>query len=414
MSNLDLDINNYQIKDLEIFFRLREGYNEHDISQKENEIRTLLLSSGHIESHFKRDIIIFLDEAKKNLIQKKIKAVAPSTIRYDNRSNIPNEYPLPNTKIPTREENIIIPKETQYTYQKISEYFPGKLNPLDTRILQKCLSIDSRFVNRDIKKSDFIVSLPNRIEKVVSMECSSIEIATQSLYNISQSLGNNYIYVSICAKENEYSNKFIVPDGHYNKETLLSTLNRMCSQLCDTPFVLLEWKEDPYSSGNCIVMITPNEDAYYLEKINHITLDFTMNINGDFEDYTNDIFTRMGYLLGFTKKVYSGKMQYMGEIPINVFSSLPYFYLSIDDYQNKSIACFQPSFSQITSQPSQLARISINPDNKEINIVSIPRKFFGPVDITRLQIRLLDPYGKNLHLDTNFSFCLIFDTIYDL
>ena len=412
MSNLDLDINNYEIKDLEVFFRLEYPYNEHDITHKENQIITLLLSSVHIESHLKRDLIMFLEEGKKRLIQDKIKAKQPTTI-WKQEPSVPNTFPVPNLKLPTREENVIQHKDTSFSYQQTSDFFPGQLNPLDTRILQKCVSVDTRFCSFKTSHSDFILSLPNKIQKAVSMECKSIEILSQSLYNVSHSLGNNYIYVSIDAKEKEYNSTFVIPDGHYDTDSLLKTLNFLCSEQEETPFLFLEWKRDPMQYNKCVIMINPDEDKYYLEKINNISLDFTVNIKGEF-DKTQDSFTRLGYLLGFTKKKYSGEMQYMGEIPINPCSSIPYFYLSIDDYQNRSIACFQPAFSQITASPSKLARISLNHNTNETHITSMPRKYFGPVDITRLHIQLLDPHGKLLCLNTNFSFCLLFNTIYDL
>lgn len=415
MSNLDLDINHYQIGDLEVFFRLQSPYNEHDISQKENEIRTLLLSSGQIEPHFKRDLIMFLTEGKALLIEHKTKAIRPTTIRKPIlEETVPSNYPVPNISFPsTRAENVINPKTTEFSYQQISEFFPGQLNPLDTRILQKCVSIDSRFCQSSSSHSDFIISLPNKIQHAVSMECKSIEILSQNLFNITQSLGNNYIYVSISAKEGEFNTVFVIPDGYYDADLLMETLNRICGEQKNTPFLFLEWKKDPFGSNKCVLMVNNKEDPYYLEKIRHISLDFRVNIHGE-SDLQQDSFTRMGYLLGFTLKTYSGKMQYMGEIPVNTSSSLPYFYLSIDDYQNRSVACFQPAFSQITSSPANLARISLNHLTNETHIVSTPRKYFGPVDINRLQVRLLDPYGKILSLNANFSFCLLFNTVYDL
>ena len=413
MSNLDLDISHYQIGDLEVFFRLQPPYNEHDISKKESDIRTLLLASGQIEPHFKRDLIMFLAEGKSRLIEQKTKAKPPTTIKKPTlEETVPPNYPIPNMTLPSRAENVIHPKTTEFSYQQTSEFFPGQLNPLNTRILQKCLSVDSRFCNSS-SHSDFILSLPNKIQNAVSMECKSIEILSQNLFNITQSLGNNYIYVSVSAKEGEFNKVFVISDGYYDADLLMETLNRMCAEQKNTPFLFLEWKKDPFGSNKCVLMVNNKEDPYYLEKIKHISLDFRVNINGE-SDHQQESFTRMGYLLGFTLKTYSGKMQYMGEIPVNTSSSLPYFYLSIDDYQNRSVACFQPAFSQITSSPANLARISLNHKTNEAHIISTPRNYFGPVDINRLQVRLLDPFGKILSLNSNFSFCLLFNTVYDL
>ena len=51
----------------------------------------------------------------------------------------------------------------------------------------------------------------------------------------------------------------------------------------------------------------------------------------------------------------------------------------------------------------------------EKKMITEPRKYFGPVDIQRLRIRLLDEYGRIMYMnDTNYSFCLQFKLMYDL
>ena len=63
MEQLDLDINNYNINDLERFFQISPNgkYSESDIELKEYNIREKLLASGHINKRFKRDLIEFLE-----------------------------------------------------------------------------------------------------------------------------------------------------------------------------------------------------------------------------------------------------------------------------------------------------------------------------------------------------------------
>ena len=49
------------------------------------------------------------------------------------------------------------------------------------------------------------------------------------------------------------------------------------------------------------------------------------------------------------------------------------------------------------------------------NLITTSRQYFGPVDIQKLQIQLLDEYGRILNLNNmDYSFCLSFQTIYDL
>lgn len=67
MESLDLDINNYGIDDLVKFFRFTptDVLTPSSIELRETETRELLLSTGHINKRFKRDLIVFLNEAKR-------------------------------------------------------------------------------------------------------------------------------------------------------------------------------------------------------------------------------------------------------------------------------------------------------------------------------------------------------------
>ena len=49
------------------------------------------------------------------------------------------------------------------------------------------------------------------------------------------------------------------------------------------------------------------------------------------------------------------------------------------------------------------------------SIVTEPREYFGPVDITRLRIRVYDDYGRILDMNNaDYSFCLTMKQIYNL
>ena len=57
--NLDLDIRNYTIQDLEVFFKVSgiPNYKAADLELNEYEIRQQLFSSGQVDRRFKRDLI---------------------------------------------------------------------------------------------------------------------------------------------------------------------------------------------------------------------------------------------------------------------------------------------------------------------------------------------------------------------
>jgi hypothetical protein len=51
----------------------------------------------------------------------------------------------------------------------------------------------------------------------------------------------------------------------------------------------------------------------------------------------------------------------------------------------------------------------------DYSIITEPRKYFGPVDIQTLQVRLLDEFGRVVDMqNVDFSFCLTFKLLYDL
>jgi hypothetical protein len=53
--------------------------------------------------------------------------------------------------------------------------------------------------------------------------------------------------------------------------------------------------------------------------------------------------------------------------------------------------------------------------SSDLGLITYPRKYFGPVNIQKLQIQLLDEYGRIINLNNmDYSICLTMETIYDL
>jgi hypothetical protein len=416
MNELDLDIDNYGIPELERFFRIDTSvfYDAADVELKEAEIRNILLSSGHIDKKVKRDLIMFLEKAKQMLMDN-IAKKETTTAKHQKQI-------LPPPPIPSREETIIHTSQKQVMYTQDTSYVPGIVNPIDRRTLSRCISIDTRFRQNPYQtsSSDFTLTIPNKINKVVSIQCNSFEIVSRGIPNISSSLGNNYLYVSITTIDDQECNKiFILPTGHYNQTLLMETLNDLFSKQQHSPFLFLEMIPDPLNSGKVILYIN-EEKPEYSEQIKFISLDFTLNQYGE-KDKTNDFVSKIGRLLGFTKHKYHGHKSYISETIMNPYLCIPYFYLALEDFQNRSSHSFEPAYSNISTPQSIIARIIPQKVKEEedaiiqsLKIISIPRKYFGPVDLNRFQIRLLDLYGQTIDMNYNdYSFCLLMETIYE-
>jgi hypothetical protein len=437
MEQLDLDINNYNINDLERFFQIRPNtkYSESDIELKEYNIREKLLSSGHIDKRFKRNLIEFLELAKNWLIFVKCRKGD-----LTKPTSIPDNYKLDTLDTPiskeveSRTNELIKREDTQYVYSNNSDFFPGKLNQLNTRIITKNLNIDTRFRDNlySTQSSDFSIQMPIKFNKVVSMCLSSLELPV-SFYGICKEFGNNFLYLQVTYTSFTDSNitltsdKIItVPDGNYNASDLLDTINKLLSPInldgsLEHPneiFSYISLSLDITTSGSGTGKVSIKPTGIYGNLIQSITFDFTKDINGNIDKV--DVSTKIGWNLGFIKKKYRGNSTYTADTVIEP-ANIRYIYLAVDDFANSANNQFVNVFNNSIMNPNILARISIKGSyfslimENDFNIITEPRRYFGPVDIQRLRIRLLDERGRVLPMNnSNFSFCLDFKMIYDL
>jgi hypothetical protein len=437
MDQLDLDINNYNINDLERFFQINSNskYTEGDIELKEYNIREKLLSSGHINKRFKRDLIEFLELAKNWLIFVKCRKgdlAKPTTV--------PGNYKLDTMDTPISKEveprtnELINREDTQFVHSSNSEFFPGKLNQLNTRIITKSLNIDTRFRDNlyNTQSSDFSIQMPIKFNKVVSMNLSSLELPV-SFYGICKEFGNNFLYLNVTylsftdLNVTLTSDKIItIPDGNYNSADLLETVNKLLSPVDqdgeltqpEDIFSYISLFLDITSSGSGTGKVTIRPSGIRSDLVKDIVLDFTRDINGNTDKV--DVSTKFGWNLGFIKRKYRGASSYTADTVIEP-ANIRYIYLAVDDFANSANNQFVNVFNNSIMSPNILARISVKGSyfslimENDFNIITEPRRYFGPVDIQRLRIRLFDERGRVLPMNnSNYSFCLDLKMIYDL
>ena len=433
--NIDLDINNYSLNDLEKFFKLKKNSNylAKDVELKETVIREQLLKSGHIDKRMKRDLIEFLEKAKNLIIQEKCPPPRQPSV-------LPRNYPLdpsdfPGSRIPpSREEELTVRPKTQFVYSQNSEFFPGEINPLKTRVISKCLTIDTRFRDNfyTTSSTDFTFQMPLKINKVVSMQLSSFEIPV-SFYGISSKYGNNFLYLKITYPNPGYDDEpleiernIIIPDGNYNGQDLIDKINDLlCPKTFDgSPlnpndlFTYIEFYLDVTETGSGTGKVTLRTTGLKASEITKITMDFTKDIYGNSDNI--DISSKIGWNLGFTHKLYDNKNFYVSDTLIEP-ATIRYIYLAVDDFNNSVNNHFITAFNQSILNPNIIARISIKGTyfsllmENDLNVFTEPRIYFGPVDVQRLRVRLFDDHGRILDMNNaNYSFCLVFKILYDL
>lgn len=419
--DLDLDITHYTIKDLEHFFSLKGNYTRDDVEAKEYKIREQLLSSGHIDKRFKRDLISFLETAKYWITTVKFPEKNPTSIPKNYKLDTINT-PLSQSLPSSRAVNVIDRPPTQYVHAKTDEYYQGVLNPLETRVITRCVNIDTRFRDHfyNTKSSDFAFQLPFKLSKVVSMQLASIELPI-TFYGVSSSYGNNYFWLQLVDISNTTYDKLInIKDGNYNAADLITAVNtelHLNNDIFQAIEFVLDITESGSGTGKVSLQLVPT--SFYTDTITQISLDFQKDVAGN-TAANIELSTKLGWNLGFLRPIYEGAMIYTADTIIEP-ATVRYLFLAIDDYHNSGNNHFLSAFQKSVLNPNILARISVKGTyfslvmENDLNIVSEPRKYFGPVDIQRLRIRLFDEYGRIVDMNNaNFSFCLNFKLMYDL
>jgi hypothetical protein len=152
------------------------------------------------------------------------------------------------------------------------------------------------------------------------------------------------------------------------------------------------------------------------------TLEFNTNYTGLGQDLSTPLPLKLGWILGFRSGKYSGSPNYVSEAPVDL-NGIKYMYLVVDDYNNNVNNSFYSAFNSSILNKNILARISLQTGtgfldvNSQNNLLltTTARQYFGPVDIQKLKIQLLDEYGRVIDLNNmDYSFCLSLQSIYDL
>jgi hypothetical protein len=455
MDTLDLDIQHYSDQDLEQFFQLlpNKKYSIGDVEYKENEMRQKYLDRSQMDPRFVTNFVDFLSSAKKRLISAKHAEVKPPTtvplnVRLDPYFNTAP----PVAKTIPRTDELREHEDAKFVFGQQSEFYRGDMNPLATRIITKTINIDTRF--RDVtsnsnivyanttdttnfnqicnpnnvqktQSSDFILKLPTAFKKVVSMELSSLEFPIE-FYTVSAAYGNNFLYMFVNYNDIVTSNDmsgaqvFTIPDGYYTNSDLISVINSSLSAGGpNSIFSYIQLTQDINVNGSGSRKVFIRATGTYAAKVYNFTLDFTRDVNGN-QDLT-DVSLKLGWNLGFVNFMYRGATSYIADAVMDL-NTFRYVYLAIDDYQRTVNNYFTNIIGDNSiMSPDILARItpkgSMNDVavNGDIRVVTEPRRYFGPVDIQRIRIRLLDAYGRQVPMNNaNYSFCLTLKLVYDL
>ena len=457
MDELNLDIRNYTIEDLEGLFSLNafDKYRQEDIEKKELALINKTISIANKET--KKKMLDFIKTAKEILIKEKCK---PEKVTSDK----------------------VMQKKKEDT-----GYFTGTFNPIEKRIVNKTLCIDTLFRSNyfNTNASDFVYHLPEPITDVVSIQVAACEIAYMWQFISEERKNNSFIVTINNAHKGSFvstgslilfkpstptqltSHKFTIkiPDGNYLSDNFTKTINNIF------------WNTIVDDSGN-----ETNALSYIICEISQISARTTFRANNiydpqhnsiipphPFDDYptnpyyspnfsfaidfrntyepTRPIYRNLGWNLGFRKEyyfvdknnvyfspdnkavLYKATATLDGKINTNYVTNLAYLigessygclhdnyiYLEIDDYHNNFASDIIVAMDNNSSYlgKNTMARIQLRSNFYTIicengsDKTFKKREYFGPIKLEKLNIRLLDRFGKPLSLAQNdYSFLL--------
>jgi hypothetical protein len=175
---------------------------------------------------------------------------------------------------------------------------------------------------------------------------------------------------------------------------------------------------DPPTNPNFTMLFytsTPKNNKYTYINPTKPDNDYRKN---DCVDITQ-IYKKFGWFMGYRKAEYSGSNTFTTEALYNS-SPYDYIYFTLNDYNMSQSQNIFGMYSKSILGDNILAVIPVTSKSFNIcfdngnNLLEKKREYYGPVNIQRLKIQLLNQYGEVLNLNNmDFSFSLEFEIGYD-
>lgn len=437
MNNINLDITSYSIDEMENLLKLKPPYSDKDLFVTKTKLVTTIIQSKITEVR-KEELLIFLDNIYNKLSNNLVK------IDVTNFNDV-KQY----------DGNHFIIKNENNKYSSTLE----NNKKIDKSIIKRTYTIDSLFRQNydanDNQSHNYIITLPETINKAITMNVSSLEIPL-TYHNISEELNNNAFKVKILDESNNNiiesieSSLIMLSNGLYEARYGLSdTRNKAQNIVTEISRNLVSFNTDISNHGNLSFSIAPAA-GYGVFKFNpssnnffdpsnyKIEIDFNVNNNEFIKDqvtgksistscYNNELYQKLGWQLGYrTNKIIIDSSINFPSRAICYINYPRYLYLAIDDFQASSRNYFAIASNSIIA-PNIIGRINILnllEENSAFKQAASPgdflynqkflREYFGPTDINKLKISLLDEYGRPFSLNNmDWSFVLSFECFYN-
>ena len=266
------------------------------------------------------------------------------------------------------------------------------------------------------------------------MSLLSIQLPNQISYNISSKLKTNEFNIIMYNWDNTSNeidgaktNHIIkIQDGNYTGTQLKTYFN-------DIIFDNNTGNKINLNGVKCDFNVNTNK-LIFLRDIDgraqpSATLDLRFDIDWRLNDNINlPIQLNLGWILGYRKSQYLWTDDYITSVTNEKMIGFnpecmylgysQYYMLAIDDFNNNHTSnLISPFQESVFTDNNILAKIPINQNNLNYEDLNEQpaRIYFGPVNINKFKVRLLDEFGRVLDLNNgDYSFTLKINQLYDV
>lgn len=397
----NLNIDSYSSLELENLLELTHPYDKDVINTQITNMKHNISQDTSLDKNKNTEVLVFLDKVAHKLNNRKSGGVIDE---FNEMQNTVKTYD---------NHNLIIDPLKKIGLNRVfgegvgPPAPPGKLNPIDFRSIQKVVNIDTRFRDNyeHTKCENFNVTLPMKLSNILSVTLSSVELPS-SIYNIDISRNDTFTI-----SNETISETISLDEGMYDISSLDQNTGSILSEI-----------------SSKLATIIPDVSYSINNKTGKSTFVATNNFDLSFNDSdpscnygsSNNLQSKLGWMLGFRKDGYTGERTYTSEAP--VYMKYPrYIYVCVDDYVNSNNDFFTSAFNQSILNKNILARIDYalltQSEGRNQLLVTYPnttRTYFGPIDIQRMKISLIDEFGNavNLH-NLDWSLTLTYEQLYE-
>jgi len=379
----------------------------------------------------KPNIVTFFKKVKTQLIeQPPVNTVeaANNIIQYDH-------HYIPNNVGPSTEKS-----DSMYNSNN------GAGNPIHRKTVSKLYTFDSKFRENynNTTSTNYSVTIPEEQNNVIEMTLCDLEFPS-TYYPFNTAFNNNYMWIKLYVDLTltPYYYYIYVPDGNYYYSDFINVIQTAINENILLNHITIQSNITYNNAGGIgtgtgttsIGVITASDislniftDIMYIElnfnappipgltKSMHVTDATLLSL------YKTTSLTplnqKLGWMLGYRKGLYNTKkLQYTSESILDIIGP-KYLYLSIDDHQ-KSINSNFKSANKTSLPGTIMSRISLKgaafnvQTQNDFSVYSEPRYYYGPVKISKFDIKMLDEFGRIVDINGNdFSFTLRMTVIY--